>query len=101
LVLFFSPVLTLFGNNFKYLIINAIRVVGGRNTWVGFEKIDTQAGKLPALLPGILSTASLSDQHENSTHHLEQINMEYAEKYSLSKDGEIIMKNLRSLGRPV
>lgn len=98
-VLIFSPLLVLTGNSWKDLFIYSFKVLRGKYTWVGFEKIASQEGKLPALPPGILSTAPLINNDKYSVHQLIKLNMEYAENYSIFKDLEIIFKNLNALRR--
>lgn len=95
-ILFTFPV-QIFLGGFR-VIQNALMVLGGRRTWIGYTKKDRS---LPLLLQGILSTTGLPvDQKE---HHkdesIDYIDYWYAKNYNWKHDLKIILKNYSQLGK--
>lgn len=79
---------------------NTFKVLLGKKSWVGFkqpEKINISKVK-----PGIFNAATLIDKEELSSldeSAVHRLDMLYAKDYNVATDLDIVLKNIRQLGR--
>ena len=96
LVLVLSPLLLWFQRRPGACVANAVRVLFGRRSWVGYHPADGRRGSLPRLRPGVLYPGAGRSVHDAETvHHL---NVLYARDYSAAEDWRILWANRRALG---
>ncbi|MBN2263415.1 MAG: glycosyltransferase [Prolixibacteraceae bacterium] len=82
------------------LFSNVFKVLGGKKSWVGYHKVNTELFLgLPTIKPGVLKTTQLIDQKLLNNDLVDKANMLYAKDYSVLKDLEIIWRNLTKLGQ--
>jgi O-antigen biosynthesis protein len=82
------------------IIINALKVLFGKKSWVGYCRLETgQSGKLPNIRQGVLHPADVFMQTVTDPETLSHLNLMYARDYSLLKDLNIIFRGIRQTGR--
>jgi hypothetical protein len=72
---------------------NAVRVLGGKQTWVGYA---TDGTGLPVLNKGMISSSG--DKHLISQPILEKADRRYAMHYDWWQDITLIFQNYKRLG---
>lgn len=80
-------------------IANIFRTLGGSTTWVGYTGAAATWQYLPAIRKGILPPYNIIDGYMPEGEVLEWMNAEYARQYSAGLDINLILKNLKYLGR--
>ncbi len=100
-LLILSPILMIFMRKSLNYIWNMWKVLIGKYSFVGFSKLFKENDEELRIKLGILDPSDLYDSDTIDEHALEKMNFEYGRNYSLSKDLEIIFKNLFQLGRKV
>ena len=75
---------------------NAIQVLFGKRTWVGYCNADHEVQKLPKIRRGIYDPATPIEKlgTENDTEFYNQLNLLYARDYTVWKDAEIFFKSV-------
>lgn len=91
--LFIAPLLILFTKNNRNLFHNALNVLFGRFTWVGYSGTNSSI-KLPPIKPGILKTEQELKIKEAAEELVESLDFAYAKNYSPRIDIGIIFRNL-------
>lgn len=99
LFLILSPVLIWLMNQKVNFLNNMLQVLFGKLSLVGFYTDHSIADKNLKIKKGILSPVDLHDSFVLDNENIEQLNFKYGRDYNLSKDLEIIFKNLYHLGR--
>jgi GT2 family glycosyltransferase len=100
LLLVISPLFLFFQKKPFGFMGNAINVLIGKSTWVGYyQGIDNKRDKLPVIKKGILNTCDLLKNKKITMETAEKINLLYSRDYKLLNDILIIINNLRELGR--
>ena len=95
--LLLSPVLLLVVKKPGHLYPNIFRVLGGRMTWVGYDRrVDTS--HLPPLRPAILPVSLGSGLSPAQLGALKHINQLYARDYKVINDLQFVINALRWLG---
>lgn len=77
---------------------NALQVIQGSKTWVGYDA-NSVLPYLPRLRKPVLPPYNLLDNYAPTPAIIEQMNTAYAQNYTASIDINIILKNFRFLGR--
>jgi hypothetical protein len=78
------------------LLSNAVSVLAGGRTWIGY---DTPApSNLPKIKPGILPPYNLIPSFDPGTDLKAQLNVTYAQQYKPMTDVGLILKNYKYLG---
>lgn len=94
-----SPILLLFVKNRTGLIRNIFSVLTGIYSWVGyFRSTGGNHPGLPVIRPGVLTPMD-GNRYMTEAGMAEKMNLNYAKDYRIINDLNIIMKNLRELGR--
>ncbi|MDZ7776891.1 MAG: hypothetical protein U5L09_15420 [Bacteroidales bacterium] len=79
---------------------NIFLVLAGKKTWVGYDRVTkNKAHHLPRIARGVLSP---SDAIQNSKLNMEtrqRLNLLYARNYNVYNDVNILLKNIKKLGR--
>jgi hypothetical protein len=75
---------------------DALSVVRGKKSWVGYDLSDQSLGELPPLMPGILAVSSRQSMimHPSEIH---MINYIYAREYTVWKDVDLFLRNASRL----
>ncbi|MBB4077518.1 GT2 family glycosyltransferase [Lewinella aquimaris] len=76
-------------------LLNAIAVLGGRRSWVGYHPGDPGLSLLPRLRPGVLWPGLGLEPDADMVHHL---NLFYARDYAVSDDWRILTEHFSRLG---
>ncbi len=98
-VLGLSPFLLWFVNNPLYALRNALLVLSGRRTWVGYCTETAETDKqLPMLRKGVLCPAMLFDDGRNDHAARERLNLLYARDYHVLTDFNIFLRAFRFIG---
>ncbi len=80
-------------------LLNILKVLGGKKTWVGYTQHQQQeSSELPKLNPCIFSPID-SFKHELSADSKEKLNFLYAKDYKISNDINIIARNVLYIGK--
>ena len=95
LFLLMYPLLLLFVKNTFRFWVNSVRVLTGRNTWVGYA---TTEKSLPAIRKGILPAYFILDGYEPTAAVKQQTDKAYAQQYTPGADITLILKNFKYLG---
>lgn len=81
-------------------VINMVKVLFGRKTFVGYsESDDLNAINLPPLKEGILSPADNIKLNKLNSETLRRLNLLYARNYNIYNDLNIIYRGYKQLGR--
>ncbi len=95
-----SPILLLFVKNRTGLIRNIFSVLTGIHSWVGyFRSTGGDHPGLPVIRPGVLTPMDGNRYMLTEDGMAEKMNLNYAKDYRIINDLNIIIKNLRGLGR--
>ena len=74
---------------------NAILVLFGRKTWVGYCSPADETQKLPKIRKGVYSPASHLDKNVSAEPDVvNQLNLLYARDYTVWKDAEIFFRSV-------
>ena len=94
-ILFWLPLALVVKKPWRFLK-DAVKVLFGRRTWVGYCPQADEAQKLPKIRNGIFNPASyLEEGTTNDVDFVNQLNLLYARDYTVWKDAEIFFKSLR------
>ncbi len=97
--LIFSPILFFVVKQKAGLFKNIFSVLSGSLSWVGYYKVaPINIHDLPKLRNGILSPLDLPVIYAKNENP-EKININYAKDYRLLNDLNIILKNIKNIGR--
>lgn len=101
ILLMFSPLLVFTIEKPFGFVKNAILVLLGKRTWVGYclEQNNEQTEELPAIKLGILNPTDTLKVKPTFPNSVKKINLMYAKNYSICEDLDIILKGFRQLGR--
>lgn len=98
-LLLLAPLLVWFVQKKVGFIFNLFDVIIGKRTWVGFYPNSIQ--NLPRIKPGVLQPGDLLPFNEQKSETMLKLNVVYAKDYRIRTDLEILLKNLRQLGRKI
>jgi len=98
LLLLFLPVACFRVTQRTGLFRNIMRVLSGRATWVGYDRVDTGKGSLPALKPAVLPPYVVTPYHIGGTNK-SRLAEQYAEDYNILDDLRLIWINFKHLGQ--
>ncbi len=98
LALTMSPLLIFSQKKAGNFLINIIKVLWGKRSWVGYHQGRKSAVHLPKIKPGVLTPLTMLSDNNLSEEMIDKANMLYARDYSVVKDFNIIIKSLRNLG---
>lgn len=96
LILLFSPIIYLFQKEKNYFFNNCWNVLIGKVSLVGFHWEDKSKIHLPQIKKGILLPSDAYDLISNEI--IAKANYQYSRNYAVSKDFNILIKNLNHLG---
>ena len=92
-IVFWLPLVFVVKKPWRFLK-DAVLVLLGRRTWVGYCPVNEEAQKLPSIKRGIYNPASYLDASIlNDNAFLNQLNLVYARDYTVWKDAEIFFKS--------
>lgn len=96
-----SPLLMLFTKNPLGLISNALEVLIGRKSWVGYIQSEGSqpAFRLPKLKSGVLNPADAFAGKALSMDDKDRLNMLYAKNYRIKTDLDILWRGFKKMGR--
>ena len=95
-----SPILLLLVKNQTGLIRNIFSVLTGIHSWVGyFRSTGGNHPGLPVIRPGVLTPLDGISYMMTEDGMSEKINLNYAKDYRIIYDLNIILRNIRKLGR--
>lgn len=94
-----SPVLVWFFRRKTGYFSNALQVLKGRRSWVGYISHPGSSEILPPLKPGILHPGDLFPEISLDQKKTQQMNVLYAKDYSIFTDAEIVFKSWKNLDR--
>jgi hypothetical protein len=79
---------------------NIFNVLFGKRSWVSYNNYaDKESSSLPKIKKGILNTADSLKNKDLSKDVFYRLNITYARNYKVGTDFNIIIKNIRELGR--
>jgi len=91
-ILFWLPLALVVKKPVRFLK-NAVLVLLGRRTWVGYCSPADEAQKLPKIRKGVYNPASYMEK-DIETDVLNQMNLLYARDYTVWKDAEIFFRSV-------
>jgi GT2 family glycosyltransferase len=89
----FSPLVMLSQKQPLGLFSNLLKVIAGKQSWVGYASTHEPQMQLPRLKKGVIKTS-----RSNDTPHRRKMDVLYAKDYRMSNDLRIIMANFSYLG---
>jgi hypothetical protein len=94
-ILFWLPLALVVKKPVRFLK-DAILVLLGRRTWVGYCNTTDETQKLPKIRRGVYNPATPLEKlgTENGTEFYNQLNLLYARDYTVWKDAEIFFKSI-------
>jgi len=98
LFLVFYPLLVFAVKNAGQAFLNIIKVLGGKNSWVGFHPSPSQP-KLPNIRPGILFPSDALGGKDIPQETKENLNLLYLKNYSVFTDAGILIRSISQIGR--
>ncbi|MPM71688.1 hypothetical protein SDC9_118658 [bioreactor metagenome] len=78
---------------------NVFAVLSGCRSWVGYNLSIPLSHRFPAIKKGILNPVDFARKPIDNPATIDNLNIMYARDYKVWNDLQIIMRNLRSLGR--
>jgi hypothetical protein len=96
------PIFWVFVEQKKHFLVNCWDVLLGKASWVGYYRKDTALSQFPPLAKGIFSPLDaipLRTDLSEEAHTLHRLNLYYAKDYHLYQDLDIVLRNLKHLGR--
>lgn len=97
MILLLSPVLMWAQELPLRLIPNALSVLLGRKTWIGYNA-QADASGLPKLAPAVVSISSADARTVQHSENAAKLNVLYAKDYKLSNDAKLLSRAWRKLG---
>ncbi len=96
-IVFWLPLMFVVKKPWRFLK-DAVLVLIGKRTWVGYCKADKEIQKLPKIRRGIYDPSTPIEKlgTENDTEFYNQLNLLYARDYTVWKDAEIFFTSLRA-----
>lgn len=96
-IVFWLPLIFVVKKPWRFLK-DAVLVLIGKRTWVGYCKADKEIQKLPKIRRGIYDPSTPIEKlgTENDTEFYNQLNLLYARDYTVWKDAEIFFTSLRA-----
>jgi hypothetical protein len=82
------------------LLRNALAVLLGRKTWIGYSASVAAACALPRIKPAVLPPYNLLTGFVPDEHLRRELATDYARRYTPGVDAGFLWRNLRWLGRP-
>ncbi len=96
------PFMTFFIKNPLNAFLNIIRVLAGKNTWVGFFPIkDEKAAQLPEMKRCILYPTDGLRKKDIPLELINKLNIRYSKDYKILYDASILLKGISQIGRNV
>lgn len=93
------PVLVFVVKNPFGCMLNIFRVLAGKRSWVGYNKIEnSEELRLPGIRKGVLNPADALPNRNLSNDDIVRLNILYARNYTPANDLRILFKGLRKLG---
>ncbi|MDA3942687.1 MAG: glycosyltransferase family 2 protein [Bacteroidetes bacterium] len=93
------PVILWFVNAPFGFFVNALSVLSGRKSWVGYCGNFEEAGqRLPAIRSGVLCPGSAFKKSPENDEIIRRINLFYARDYKVWKDVALFFRSFRKLG---
>jgi GT2 family glycosyltransferase len=96
IVIILFPILAWLIDHSWKLFSNAVSVLFGQKTWVGYEKSGGNLYDLPTIKSSILSMAKIVGEHNEVK--VTQMNLMYAKDFSVRNDLSILARGWRLLG---
>ncbi|MDR1726251.1 MAG: glycosyltransferase [Bacteroidales bacterium] len=98
-LLMFSPIFIFIVKRPLHFIKNCVLVLFARKTFVGYGSSGNEENDLPKIKPSILTTGDFITGIAIDKQTIHRLNLLYARNYSIEKDFNILIKNIRSLGK--
>lgn len=97
-LLLFSPFLFPIQKKPGGFFKNTLLVLFGKLSWIGYSTKYSQASQLPKIKRGVFIPASLSVTEITSEGMENKLNILYAKDYKVSRDANLVMRNLTFIG---
>ena len=97
-ILLLSPVILWSINNKANFFHNIIKVLFGAKTWIGFYPLKEHQTIIDSLKPSVLNIGMPFSNQNKPIAFFENLNLNYAKKYTFSNDISIIWRKTQSLG---
>jgi GT2 family glycosyltransferase len=91
-----SPVLLFVIKKPAAMLGNALKVLSGNKTWVGYQ--GAVSGQLPVIKKGVLPPYNILEQFAPGEALQKELNQEYATQYTAGADVALILNNIKYLG---
>jgi O-antigen biosynthesis protein len=79
--------------------LNCIAILSAKKSWVGYDKADTEQAYLPKLKTAVLPPYNIVSGFNPGTELRHHMNILYAQHYYATQDINLILKNIKFLGR--
>jgi hypothetical protein len=94
-----SPVLAFNVQSASAFFANCFKVLAGQKTWVGYAETISKQSYLPSLKPSVLPPYNILKSFSPSEEVKTKMNRVYAASYNAMMDIQLLLKNLKFLGR--
>ncbi len=99
MIMILSPILIFIVEKPFGLLKNALKVLIGKLTWVGYLKPNTLKSELPEIKTGILNPSDTMRIVPTQAESIQRLNMMYAKDYNVFNDLDIVVRCIKKLGR--
>ncbi|RYD58238.1 MAG: glycosyltransferase [Sphingobacteriales bacterium] len=93
-----SPIMLFVVKQPGSFLSNIAHVLFGKRTWVGYAHAAATPPYLPVIRPGVLPPYNVLPSYTPGAKVQEQLNFNYAQKYTPATDLNLILNNLKYLG---
>jgi GT2 family glycosyltransferase len=94
-----SPLLVFIVQSPSGFFANCINVLAGKKTWVGYAATVSVQSYLPSLKPSVLPPYNILNSFSPSEEVKAKMNRVYAASYNAMMDIQLLLKNMKFLGR--
>lgn len=94
ILILFAPFYIWFTKPFGALTLNAISVLLGQKSWIGYSDQDEKIKNLPKIKEAVFSPVDALPFRPESIHTIHRINLFYAKDYTVSVDWDIFSKSI-------
>lgn len=98
ILIILSPIMLFLVKNPLKMLGNAVQVLTGKKTWVGYVPTHSTDLQLPEIREAILPPYNILENYSPDENVKTELNITYAQQYTAGTDISLILNNLKYLG---